>query len=124
MRRLNRPLRQALYPAMIRFLRLTFALFIVAAATPAWGQQASGHDGGSLTSMAQVSSRAAALFERDWVLANWALKKFDGDRDILLSSRESAAAAAEFRKIADSNGDGRVTPPEYRAARDFILARY
>lgn len=67
---------------------------------------------------------AAVLFERDWVLANWALKKFDSDRDILLSPGEAAAAAAEFRNIADSDGDGRVTPVEYRAAREFILARY
>lgn len=67
---------------------------------------------------------AATLFERDWVLANWALKKFDGDRDILLSSGEAAAAASEFRRIADADGNGRVTPVEYRAAREFILARY
>ena len=73
---------------------------------------------------APVGPRAAALFERDWVLANWALKKFDSDRDILLSGAEAAAAAAEFRTIADGNGDGRVTPAEYRAAREFILARY
>ena len=71
-----------------------------------------------------VGPRAAALFERDWVLANWALKTFDRDRDILLSPGEAAAAAAEFRRIADANGDGRVTPAEYRAAREFILARY
>ncbi|MEO7635041.1 MAG: hypothetical protein ABIS38_05285 [Sphingomicrobium sp.] len=73
---------------------------------------------------APVASRAAALFERDWVLANWALKKFDGDRDIWLSPGEAQAAAAAFREIADSDGDGRVTPVEYRAARAFILARY
>ena len=34
---------------------------------------------------APVTAAAAGLFERDWVLANWALKKFDADRDILLS---------------------------------------
>ena len=37
---------------------------------------------------------------------------------------EAAAAAADFRKIADSDGDGRITPSEYRDARTFILARY
>ena len=37
---------------------------------------------------------------------------------------QAATAARAFRKIADSNGDGRVTPQEYRAARAFILARY
>jgi hypothetical protein len=67
---------------------------------------------------------AAQLFERDWVLMNWALKFHDTDRDILLEPSEAAVAAAEFRRIADTNGDGRVTPEEYRAARAFILARY
>jgi hypothetical protein len=67
---------------------------------------------------------ALEMFERDWVLMNWALKFHDTDRDILLEPSEAAAAAAEFRRIADTNGDGRVTPQEYRAARAFILARY
>jgi hypothetical protein len=64
------------------------------------------------------------LFERDWVLMNWALKFHDVDHDILLQPSEAAAAAADFRKIADTDGDGRVTPNEYRQAREFILARY
>ena len=69
-------------------------------------------------------SPAAAIIERDWVLANWALKRFDQDRDILLNGSEIDAAARAFREIADANEDGRVTPAEYRAAREFILARY
>jgi hypothetical protein len=69
-------------------------------------------------------SAARAIFERDWVLMNWALKKFDFNRDILLSPAEAEAAARAFREIADGNGDGRITPEEYRAAREFILARY
>ena len=75
---------------------------------------------------ASISTAPAAmqLFERDWVLMNWALKFYDKDRDILLEPNEAAAAAVEFRKIADGDGDGRVTPSEYRAAREFILARY
>ena len=71
-----------------------------------------------------ATSAAQQLFERDWVLMNWALKFYDRDRDILLEPNEAQAAAAEFRKIADADGDGRVTPSEYRAARAFILARY
>jgi len=71
-----------------------------------------------------VAPEARDLFERDWVLMNWALKFFDRDHDILLSNGEAQDAAAEFRKMADGNGDGRVTPEEYRAARAFILARY
>ena len=85
----------------------------------------------SAPALAQSSARrlqptpaALGLFERDWVLMNWALKFYDRDRDILLSPAEAQAAAAEFRKIADGNGDGRVTQYEYRAAREFILARY
>ena len=73
---------------------------------------------------AQVNPRAVELFESDWVLMNWALKFYDRDRDILLSVSEAQAAASEFRKIADGNGDGRVTPQEYSEARRFILARY
>lgn len=67
---------------------------------------------------------ARSLFERDWVLMNWALKFHDGNRDILLEPGEAQAAAEAFRRIADANGDGRVTQDEYRAARAFILARY
>ena len=73
---------------------------------------------------APVGPRAAQLFESDWVLMNWALKYHDGDRDILLEAGEAQAAAREFRKIADADEDGRVSPAEYRAAREFILARY
>ena len=73
---------------------------------------------------ASISPSAAELFERDWVLMNWALKFHDRDRDILLEPAEAQAAAQEFRKIADGDEDGRVTPGEYRAAREFILARY
>jgi len=67
---------------------------------------------------------ALQLFERDWVLMNWALKYYDANRDILLEPDEARAAEEAFRRIADSDGDGRVTPDEYRAARAFILARY
>jgi hypothetical protein len=70
------------------------------------------------------NARAAELFESDWVLMNWALKYYDRDDDVLLSSSEADAAADQFRAIADGDGDGRVTPQEYRAARAFILARY
>ena len=73
---------------------------------------------------ASVSPRAAELFERDWVLMNWALKFHDRDRNILLSPPEAQAAASAFRAIADTDEDGRVTPQEYREARAFILARY
>jgi hypothetical protein len=73
---------------------------------------------------APVSPRSVELFERDWVLMNWALKFHDQDRDILLSPSEASTAASEFRRIADADSDGRVTPQEYSAAREFILARH
>ena len=72
----------------------------------------------------QPTPAAQRIFERDWVLMNWALKHFDADRDILLEPGEAQAAAEAFRRIADGDGDGRVTPQEYREARAFILARY
>ena len=99
---------------MVRFACLAFLL---TAATVAGAQQA-------IPASSRVAPQALPLFERDWVLMNWALKSFDADRDILLSPGEAAAAARAFRQIADGNGDGRVTPEEYRAARAFILARY
>lgn len=72
----------------------------------------------------QPTPAALQIFERDWVLMNWALKFYDADRDILLEPSEAQAAADAFRRMADTDGDGRVTPEEYRAARAFILARY
>ncbi|HKU92372.1 MAG TPA: hypothetical protein VJP82_03385 [Sphingomicrobium sp.] len=94
------------------------ALVMLAAAAPAAPEAVP-------ASVSTVAAPAAAeLFERDWVLMNWALKFYDRDRDILLEPNEAQAAAAEFRKIADGDGDGRVTPSEYRQARAFILARY
>jgi hypothetical protein len=72
----------------------------------------------------KATPTAKALLERDWVLMNWALKFYDRDHDILLEPDEAAAAADAFRKMADADDDGRVTPQEYRAAREFILARY
>lgn len=66
---------------------------------------------------------AQQIFERDWVLMNWALKYYDVDHDVLLEPAEAAAAAARFRQIADTNHDGRVTPQEYRAARALILSQ-
>ena len=69
-----------------------------------------------------VTPAAATLFERDWVLMNWALKYYDADHDMLIEPNEAEAAAEAFRALADTNHDGRVTPDEYRAARAEILA--
>ncbi len=64
---------------------------------------------------------ALELFEQDWVLMNWALKFYDANGDILLQPDEAQAAADAFRKLADTNHDGRITPEEFRAARESIL---
>ena len=100
-------------------LRLVPGLLLLGTAFPAAAQQQQ-----PTPASVGVTPQARDLLERDWVLMNWALKFYDRDHDILLSNSEAQDAAAEFRKIADANGDGRVTQDEYRAARAFILARY
>jgi hypothetical protein len=95
-----------------------FACLLLFGASPAIAQQP------VAAASAAVTPQARTIFEKDWVLMNWALKFYDRDRDILLEPGEAEAAAKAFRAMADANGDGRVTTDEYRAARSFILARY
>lgn len=99
-------------------MRSLLMLVLFGAAVPAVAQQQ------PTPASVRVAPEARALFERDWVLMNWALKFYDADHDILISDAEAQVAAEQFRKLADVNGDGRVTPDEYKAARAFILARY
>ena len=91
------------------------ALLLVACAAPALAQPT--------PASLKAAPAALDLFQRDWVLMNWALKFHDSDRDILLEASEAQAAAEDFRRLADKDGDGRVTPEEYRAAREAILSR-
>ena len=97
-------------------VRAIAAFSLMAAAAPALSQPT--------PASVSITPQARQIFERDWVLMNWALKFYDRDGDILLEPQEAQVAADEFRKIADANNDGRVTPDEYRQARAFILARY
>jgi hypothetical protein len=71
-----------------------------------------------------VNSRAVELFDRDWVLNQWARRMFDADGDGIISVSQAQPAARAFKEIADADGDGRVTPYECDRAREFILARY
>ena len=71
-----------------------------------------------------VNPKAIELFDRDQSLHEWAVRSFDSDRDGRLSVFEADKAAQEFKRIADGDVDGQVTPAEYRSARDFIRARW
>jgi len=96
----------------MRVIRTVIALLLVSAG-PALAQPT--------PASLKVTPAAQELFQRDWVLMNWALKFYDSNHDILLQPDEAQAAAQAFRRMADTNGDGRVTPEEYRAAREAIL---
>jgi hypothetical protein len=91
------------------------ALSLIASAMPLWAQPT--------RASLETPPPALQLFERDWVLMNWALKFYDANHDILLQPGEAQAAADAFRMLADTNGDGRVTTDEYRAARRLILSQ-
>ena len=71
-----------------------------------------------------INPKAIALFERDQTLMGWAVRHHDSNGDGYLSIIEADKAAKDFKRIADGDVNGQVTPTEYRAARDFILARW
>jgi hypothetical protein len=75
-------------------------------------------------SPAAFNPRANDLFDRDEVLHAWAVERYDRNGDGWLTLYEAQPALQEFKQIADSDGDDRITTAEYRRAREFIVARY
>lgn len=71
-----------------------------------------------------VNPKAIELFENDRRLMQWAVGNYDSDHNGYLSIFEADKAAQAFKKIADGDNDGQVTPAEYRSAVDFVVARY
>lgn len=71
-----------------------------------------------------ANPKAIELFERDQRLMGWALRFHDSNEDGHLSILEADKASIQFKRIADGDTDGQVTPAEYRSARDFIAARW
>ena len=71
----------------------------------------------------RLNPHASELFERDPVLAAWALRRFDRNGDGWLTLHEADAALAAFRDIADANRDGRVSVREYSATKALIAER-
>ena len=72
---------------------------------------------------ASVNTQANALFDRDAVLKEWALRLYDRNHDGWLTLYEAQPALAAFKQLADGNRDGRVTTYEYDRAKEFIAAR-
>ena len=71
-----------------------------------------------------VNPHAHELFEIDPQLRAWAVARYDRNHDGWLTLYEAQPAFAEFKDIADSDRDGRVTTYEYARAKEFIAARW
>ena len=72
---------------------------------------------------ASLNPHATELFDRDPVLRDWAVRRFDSNRDGWLTLYEAQPALARFKEMADADGDGRVTVREFQEAKAFVLAR-
>ena len=70
-----------------------------------------------------VNPNANALFDRDVVLKQWAVRNYDSNRDGWLTLYEAQGALAAFKDLADGDRDGRVTTYEYDRAKEFIASR-
>ena len=73
---------------------------------------------------APFNPNANALFERDSELKAWAVRLYDGNRDGWLTLYEAQEAALAFKRLADSDRDGRVSVNEFGNAREFVRVRW
>ena len=71
----------------------------------------------------RLNPHASELFERDPVLAAWAIRRFDRNGDGWLTLHEADAALVAFREIADTDRDGRVSVREYAATKALMAER-
>ena len=60
---------------------------------------------------------------RDRPLRDWVMRRFDYDRDGQLTRAEAFRAERTFERIADRDGNGRVSPREALVARDRLMRR-
>lgn len=72
---------------------------------------------------APLNPQAQALFERDPMIKQWAVRTYDRNHDGWLTYYEAQAALVGFKELADGDRDGRVTTYEFDRAKDFIAAR-
>lgn len=61
---------------------------------------------------------------RDRPLRGWVMRRFDTNRDGFLTRAEAYRAERAFERVADRNGDGRLTPREIAFARGRVLGGY
>ena len=71
-----------------------------------------------------LNPRALEFIERDPTIERWAVARFDRNHDGWLTLFEAQEAVREFRRIADEDRDGRVTPREFDLGIAYLKARY
>ena len=71
-----------------------------------------------------INPRAAEFIDREPVVKQWALAKYDTNHDGWLTMFEAQDAVAAFKAIADVDHDGRVSVREYADALTYVKVRY
>ena len=101
---------------------MVLVLGIVSAAAPSLAQP--------MPASLKAEPAALQLFERDWVLMQWAKKSFDMNRDMLLQPDEASAlhafdensngAIGQFQKLHRGRNDAKIVE---RISIRIVLAR-